>query len=191
MRIANTVKLNLSKMEFKNSTDKSLFLQALDKTYFTWVKAMIARVEKGIGRNEILTIDLNDPPFAKNSSFMENAERLCETLAVAEDTNLRRAVVKCIYANIHALKILLKDQEESIREIAEKRLSGTSNMWASKSGRISTAFIIDKNIFWMYNWYSFYIKVFGIWCRSYLSSYLEFYTGSYGQQTESHTREAI
>lgn len=190
-REANTIKINLGTAEFRSEEGRKAFLKALNNTHFVWVRQMISKAEGKNGKYEKLTMDLNDPPFAKDISFMENAEKLMETLAEAADAEVRKAVVHSIYANCKTLSILLNDEEKNIREIAEKRLSGTSNMWASKSGRISTAFFIDKNIFWMYNWYSFYIKVFGIWCRSYLSNYLEFYTGSYGQQTESHTREAI
>ena len=128
MKSSNTITLNLSKMEFTHPLTREKFLTTLETSPFKWIKEMVARVNQNEGEEQILTMDLNDPPFAKDISFMENAEKLMEALAWAEDPEVRRKAVRSIYANRNALEILLCDTERDIREIAEMRLSGLSNM---------------------------------------------------------------
>ena len=127
MKSSNTITLNLSKMEFTHPLTREKFLTTLETSPFKWIKEMVARVNQNEGEEQILTMDLNDPPFAKDISFMENAEKLMETLAEAADAEVRKSVVHSIYANCKALNILLNDEKESIREIAKKRLSGLTN----------------------------------------------------------------
>ena len=126
-REALSTKLNLGTMGFKHPADRSEFLKALKKSHFKWIREEVENIEKRNIRYAALTIDLNDPPFEKNTSFRENVERLMETLAKAADAEVRKSVVHSIYANCKALNILLNDEKESIREIAKKRLSGLTN----------------------------------------------------------------
>ena len=126
-REALPTKLNLGTMGFKHPADRSEFLKALKKSHFKWIRDELENIEKRNVRYAALTIDLNDPPFEKNTSFRGNVERLMETLAEAADAEVRKSVVHSIYANCKALSILLNDEEESIREIAKKRLSGLTN----------------------------------------------------------------
>ena len=126
-REALPTKLNLGTMGFKHPADRSEFLKALKKSHFKWIRDELENIEKRNVRYAALTIDLNDPPFEKNTSFRGNVERLMETLAEAADAKVRKSVVHSIYANCKALNILLNDEEESIREIAKKRLSGLTN----------------------------------------------------------------
>ena len=126
-REALPTKLNLGTMGFKHPADRSEFLKALKKSHFKWIRDEAENIEMKNVRYAALTIDLNDPPFEKNVSFRANAERLMETLAEAADAEVRKSVVHSIYANCKALNILLNDEEESIREIAKKRLSGLTN----------------------------------------------------------------
>lgn len=126
-REANTIKINLETAEFKCEEGRKAFLKALNNTHFVWVRQMISKAEGENGKYEKLTMDLNDPPFAKDTSFMENAEKLMETLAFSTDANVRKAVVRSKYANCKTLNILLNDPERDIKEIAKKRLSGLTN----------------------------------------------------------------
>ncbi len=126
-RDSNTIKINLGTAEFRSEEGRKAFLKALNNTHFVWVRQMISKAEGGNDKYEKLTMDLNDPPFEKNVSFRANAERLMETLAEAADAEVRKSVVHSIYANCATLTILLDDEEEGIREIAKKRLSGLAN----------------------------------------------------------------
>lgn len=126
-REAIPTKLNLGTMGFKHPADRSEFLKALKNSHFKWLREEVENIEMKNVRYAALTIDLNDPPFEKNVSFRANAERLMETLAEAADAEVRKSVVHSIYANCAALTILLDDEEEGIREIAKKRLSGLAN----------------------------------------------------------------
>ena len=128
MRIANTVTLNLSALNFQHPLARNKFLETLKSSPFEWLKEMVARMDESAGEDQILTLDLNDPPFAKDPSFRKKAEKIMEALAWAEDPEVRRKAVRSIYANRNALEILLCDTERDIREIAEMRLSGLSTM---------------------------------------------------------------
>lgn len=126
-REALPTKLNLGTLGFKHPADRSEFLKALKKSHFRWIREEVENIEKRNVRYSALTIDLNDPPFEKNVSFRANVERLMETLAESVDKDVRKSVVHSIYANCAALSILLDDEDEGIREIAKRRLSGLAN----------------------------------------------------------------
>lgn len=135
MRIhTDTVKIDLRQAKFKSEEDRKNFLLALEKSHFKWLHDEAENIEKGNEevQYEPLAIDLNDPPFAKNVHFMENAEKLCEALAAATDVVIRRAVVHSMYANSKALSKMLEDSDEGVREVAKRRLSGTANEWSVK-----------------------------------------------------------
>ena len=127
MRSTNTITINLSKIEFQHSLARNKFLTTLGTSPFKWMKEMVERVKQNEVEDQILTMDLNDPPFAKTPTFRKKAEKIMEALAWAEEPEVRRKVVKGIYANCNSLEILSCDTERDIREIAQKRLSGLAN----------------------------------------------------------------
>ncbi len=127
MKSSNTITLNLSKMEFIHPLAREKFLTTLETSPFKWIKEMVARVNQNEGEEQILTMDLNDPPFAKDPSFRKKAEKIIEALTWSEEPEVRRKAVKSIYANRNALELLFCDTERDIKEIAQKRLSGLAN----------------------------------------------------------------
>lgn len=121
-REANTIKINLGTAKFQHPADRSFFLQALKKTNFSWIRKMIENVERG-SRYEVLIMDLNDPPFDKDSNFSKKAEELAATLVTAENPEIRLAAARCIYTSRNDLAKLADDEEEFIRALAKSRLA--------------------------------------------------------------------
>ena len=121
-RAANTIKFNIGTVKFQHPSDRSFFLQALKKTNFSWIRKMIENVERG-SRYEVLIMDLNDPPFDKDSNFSKKAEELVATLVTAENPEIRLAVARCIYTSHNDLEKLSNDEDEAVRNLAKSRLA--------------------------------------------------------------------
>lgn len=122
VRAANTIKFNIGTVKFQHPSDRSIFLQALKKTNFSWIRKMIENVERG-SRYEVLIMDLNDPPFDKDSNFRKKAEELVATLVTAENPEIRLAVARCIYTSHNDLEKLSNDEDEAVRNLAKSRLA--------------------------------------------------------------------
>jgi hypothetical protein len=63
-------------------------------------------------------MDLNDPPFDKDSDFSKKAEEVVATLATAENPEIRQAVARCIYTSRDTLMRLKDDEDELVRSLA-------------------------------------------------------------------------
>lgn len=121
-REANTIKINLGTAKFQHPADRSNLLQALKKTNFEWIKKMIKNAERG-SRYEVLIMDLNDPPFDKDSNFSKKAEELVATLVTAENPEIRLAVARCIYTSRNDLEKLANDEDQAVKDLAKSRLA--------------------------------------------------------------------
>jgi len=121
VRKANTIKINLGNARFSHPADRSFFLQALKKTNFEWVCQMVDKAERG-SRYEVIMMDLNDPPFDKDSDFSKKAEEVVATLATAENPEIRQAVARCIYTSRDTLMRLKDDEDELVRSLARSQL---------------------------------------------------------------------
>jgi len=67
-------------------------------------------------------MDLNDPPFDKDSDFSKKAEEVVATLATAENLEIRQAVARCIYTSRDTLMRLKDDEDELVRSLARSQL---------------------------------------------------------------------
>ena len=67
-------------------------------------------------------MDLNDPPFDKDSDFSKKAEEVVATLATAENPEIRQAVARCIYTSRDTLMRLKDDEDELVRSLAWSQL---------------------------------------------------------------------
>jgi hypothetical protein len=67
-------------------------------------------------------MDLNDPPFDKDSDFSKKAEEVVATLATAENPEIRQAVARCIYTSRDTLMRLKDDEDELVRSLARSQL---------------------------------------------------------------------
>ena len=67
-------------------------------------------------------MDLNDPPFDKDSDFSKKAEEVVATLATAENLEIRQAVARCIYTSRDTLMRLKDDEDEFVRSLARSQL---------------------------------------------------------------------
>ena len=67
-------------------------------------------------------MDLNDPPFDKDSDFSKKAEEVVATLATAENPKIRQAVARCIYTSRDTLMRLKDDEDELVRSLARSQL---------------------------------------------------------------------
>lgn len=67
-------------------------------------------------------MDLNDPPFDKDSDFSKKAEEVVATLATAENPEIRQAVARCIYTSCDTLMRLKDDEDELVRSLARSQL---------------------------------------------------------------------
>ena len=64
-------------------------------------------------------MDLNDPPFDKDSDFSKKAEEVVATLATAENLEIRQAVARCIYTSRDTLMRLKDDETKNIKAVQD------------------------------------------------------------------------